>query len=69
MCFRLGLSYNLGQIKGVVADCVEDQILQLVDSSEQIVTEGSHDSRLCLVDSKVSESVEYLMLSARLRAQ
>jgi hypothetical protein len=33
----------LGQIQGIVSDGVEDQVLQLVDNAQQVVTESSHD--------------------------
>ncbi len=39
---KSGRAYNLGQIERVVADGVEDEILQLVDGAEQVVAEGSH---------------------------
>lgn len=35
-------AYNLGQVEGIVADCVEDQILKLVDNVQQILTQRSH---------------------------
>lgn len=36
-------TYDLGQVEGVAADGVEDQILQLVDGAEEVLAEGSHD--------------------------
>lgn len=35
-------AYNLGKVERVAADCVEDQILQLVDGGEQVLAKGSH---------------------------
>lgn len=35
-------SHNLWKVEGVAADGVEDQVLQLVDSGEQILAERSH---------------------------
>jgi hypothetical protein len=35
-------TYNLGEIEGVIANGVEDQVLQLVDGDEQILTESCH---------------------------
>lgn len=34
--------YNLRQIERVVANGVEDQVLQLVDGRQQVVAESSH---------------------------
>jgi hypothetical protein len=38
-------AHNLGEVEGVAADGVEDQVLQLVDSGEQILAERSHGYR------------------------
>lgn len=35
-------AHNLWEVKGVAADGVEDQILQLVDGGEQVLAQGSH---------------------------
>lgn len=37
-----GMAYDLGQIKTVVADGVENEILKLIDYAKQIFTERSH---------------------------
>jgi hypothetical protein len=39
------IAYNLWQVEGIGADGVEDQVLQLVDSREQILAESSHGDR------------------------
>ena len=39
---RGGEDYNLWQIQGVVANGVEDQVLELVDGAEQILAESCH---------------------------
>lgn len=39
---RGGEDYNLWQIQGVVANGVEDEILELVDGAEQILAESCH---------------------------
>lgn len=39
---NLGQTYNLGQIQGIIADSIEDQVLEFVDRSEEVVAEGSH---------------------------
>lgn len=36
------ISYDLWEIEGVIADGVEDEILELVDRGQQLVTEGCH---------------------------
>jgi hypothetical protein len=35
-------THNLREIKRVIADGVEDQVLQLVDGAEQVLAEGCH---------------------------
>lgn len=35
-------AYNLGQVERVVANGVEDQVLQLVDGRQQVIAECSH---------------------------
>lgn len=42
VCAQEGEDYNLWQIQGVVANGVEDQILELVDGAEQILAESCH---------------------------
>jgi hypothetical protein len=37
-----GGTNNLREIQRIIADGVEDQILQLVDHTEQVFSEGSH---------------------------
>jgi hypothetical protein len=34
-----GDTHDLGQVEGVIADGVEDQILQLVDGHQQVIAE------------------------------
>lgn len=43
-------TYNLREIQGVVADCIEYEILQLVDDRQQVVAEGSHGSGCAMCD-------------------
>lgn len=56
-----GRMYNLGQIERVVANGVEDQVLQLVDGRQQVVAEGSHGAGslvvLLDVESRVSQKL------------
>lgn len=40
-----GKTYNLRKIERVIADRVEDQVLQLVHSDEQIIAERRHFGR------------------------
>ena len=40
-------TYNLGQIQRVIANSVEDQVLQLVDGREQVLAESCHDDGVC----------------------
>lgn len=35
-------SHNLWEVEGVIADSVEDQILELVDYSKQVLAERCH---------------------------
>lgn len=35
-------TYNLGKVERIIADGVEDEVLQLVDRVKQIIAEGSH---------------------------
>lgn len=37
-----GQTYNLRQIEGVIADGVEDEILEAVDDIEQLLTQRRH---------------------------
>lgn len=37
-----GRVYNLRKVQTIIADGVEDQILQLVDYPKQILSKGSH---------------------------
>ena len=37
-----GGTNNLREIQRIIADGVEDQVLQLVDHTEQVFSEGSH---------------------------
>ena len=39
-----GVAYYLREIEGVIANSVEDQVLQLIDSPQQVVAERSHGS-------------------------
>ena len=39
------VAYNLREVKRVVADGVEDQVLQLVDGAEEVIAESSHLGR------------------------
>jgi hypothetical protein len=39
-----GVAYNLREIEGVIANGVEDQVLQLIDGPQQVVAERSHGS-------------------------
>lgn len=39
-------AYNLGQVKGIVADGVEDEILQLVDDTQKILSERRHGAEV-----------------------
>lgn len=39
-------AYNLGEIKRVVANGVEDKVLQLVDRRQEVVAQCSHDAGL-----------------------
>ena len=50
------VAYNLRQIKGIIADGVEDEVLQLVDRRQQVVAEGSHDDRYSLAGISISLS-------------
>jgi len=43
-----GVTYNLGQIKGIIPDGVEDQILQTVDNVEQLLTQRGHGAGRCI---------------------
>ena len=58
-------AHNLRKIKGVAADGVEDQILQLVDSGEQILAERSHGYGAALLDE--SESGGELVVEGGMR--
>jgi hypothetical protein len=40
--FRLGRTYNLGQIEGIISNGVEDQILQPVDDVEELLAQRRH---------------------------
>ena len=40
--FRLGRTYNLGQIEGIISNSVEDQILQRVDDIEELLAHRRH---------------------------
>lgn len=37
-----GCPYNLWQIKGIAADGVEDQILQLIHDPEEVLAQSRH---------------------------
>jgi hypothetical protein len=39
--------YNLGQIQGIIADGVENKILELVDNVQQVLAQRSHSCRGC----------------------
>lgn len=41
-------THDLRQIQGVATDCVEDEVLQLVDSIEKVVSEGCHGGQGCV---------------------
>lgn len=41
-------AYNLREVERIVANRVEDQVLQLVDGGQQVVTECSHGARWCV---------------------
>jgi hypothetical protein len=36
-------AYNLGQVQRVIANGIENQVLELVDGGEQVLAEGGHD--------------------------
>ena len=38
-----GGAHNLRKIQGIIANGVEDEILQLVDHAEKILTKSCHD--------------------------
>lgn len=45
---------NLRQVEGIIADGVEDQVLQLVDDAEQVLSESRHLYSWSLQDLKGS---------------
>jgi hypothetical protein len=44
---RHGTPYNLRQIQGIIADCVEDEVLEFVDYMEKILAQVGHGE--CLI--------------------
>jgi hypothetical protein len=46
--FRLGRTYNLGQIEGIISNRVEDQILQPVDDVEELLAQRRHCAGVCV---------------------
>ena len=39
-----GATYNLGQVKGIIADGVEDKVLEPVDDVEELLAQRRHDA-------------------------
>jgi hypothetical protein len=45
-----GVTYNLGQVQGIISDGVENEILQPVDHVEELLAQRSHGAgRVCVL--------------------
>lgn len=42
---ELGCTYDLWKVQGVIADCVEDKILKLIDNVEKVLSKAGHDAQ------------------------
>jgi hypothetical protein len=47
------LAYYLRQIQRIVADSVEDEVLQLVDRCQQVIAQSRHGDSLFLLDAEM----------------
>lgn len=53
-------TYNLGQVERVIADGVEDEILEFVDGPKQVVAQRGHDrTGLLMADPSMEDAGQW----------